>query len=260
MESFELIDSHAHLDAEAFDADRDECVARALAAGVTRILTVGAGYGPVSAHRAIALAEKHSQVWASVGLHPHDASHGTNAAELRSLAAHPKVVAIGETGLDFFKELSPRAAQQEAFELQIDIALEAKKPIIIHSRDAGEECIATLERKGASAVGGVFHCYAEDAAFAVRLRKINFLVSFPGTLTFKKAENVRAVCRDIPLDQIMVETDSPYMAPEPNRGKRCEPAFVLETARCLAQVKGLPLKEVAAITTSNALRLFSNMR
>ncbi len=260
MAALELIDTHAHLDAEAFDADRDECVRRALAAGVTRIVTVGAGYGSASASRAIALAERHSQVWASVGLHPHDASLGVKIDELRALASHPKVVAIGETGLDYCKELSPRAAQQEAFELQIDLALAVGKPLIIHSRDAGQECLATLERKGAEAVGGVFHCYAEDAAFAARLRNIRFLVSFPGTLTFKKADAVRAVCRDIPLEQIMVETDSPYMAPEPNRGKRCEPAFVAHTAACLAQVKGLPVEEVAAITTKNALTLFSSMR
>lgn len=256
----ELIDSHAHLDADVFDQDRDECVRRANVAGVTRILTVGAGYGAESARRAIALAERHDCVWASIGVHPHDAKLGVEVEELRALAQHPKVVAIGETGLDFCKELSPRADQFEAFERQVVLALEVRKPLIIHSRDAGNDCLALLQRMGAAAVGGVFHCYAEDAAFAGKLREINFRVSFPGTLTFKKAEIVRAVCKDIPLDQILVETDSPYMAPEPHRGKRCEPAFVALTAAHLAQVKGLPLEDVAAITTANTLKLFSNMR
>lgn len=260
MASAELIDSHAHLDADAFELDRDECIQRALAAGVTRILTVGAGYGAESARRAIALAERHAQLWASVGVHPHDAQLGVDLDELLPLAKHPKVVAIGETGLDFFKELAPRAAQLQAFERQIELALQVGKPLIIHSRNAGQECLSLLEQRGAAAVGGVFHCYAEDATFAAQLRVINFRVSFPGTLTFKKAEGVRAVCKEIPLEQILVETDAPYMAPEPHRGKRCEPAFVAQTAACLAQVKGLPLDEVAAITTANTLKLFSHMR
>jgi len=256
----EITDSHAHLDAQAFDEDRDVCVSRALAAGVTRILTVGAGYGAVSAQRAVELAEKHPNVWASVGLHPHDASLGVDLESLRLLAQHPKVVAIGETGLDFVKELSPRHQQVPVFEQQVLLALEVGKPLIIHSRGAGEECLETLCRLGANAVGGVFHCYAEDAEFAAKLKTIGFLVSFPGLLTFKKSGPVRDICRAIPIEQILVETDAPYMAPEPYRGKRCESAFVVETLKCLAALKGISPEDAAQVTTQNALRLFSHMR
>lgn len=258
--ALELLDSHTHLDSEAFDIDREACIERARANGITRILTVGAGRGLASTRGAIALAESYDWIWASAGIHPHDAGQDLDISDLKKLAEHPKVVAIGETGLDFFKNLAPIDKQYEYFELQIELALAVKKPLIIHSRQAGEECLKLLETKNASAVGGVFHCYAEQAAFAERLRAIGFLVSFPGTLTFKKAEALRTVCKAIPLEQMMVETDAPFMAPEPHRGKRCEPAFVLETARCLATLKGLPLEEVAAITTSNALKLFSTMR
>ena len=235
--ALELLDSHTHLDSESFDIDREACIERARANGITRILTVGAGRGLASTRGAIALAESYDWIWASAGIHPHDAGQDLDISDLKKLAEHPKVVAIGETGLDFFKNLAPIDKQYEYFELQIELALAVKKPLIIHSRQAGEECLKLLETKNANAVGGVFHCYAEDAAFAERL-----------------------ICKAIPLEQMMVETDAPFMAPEPHRGKRCEPAFVLETARCLATLKGLPLEEVAAIPTSNALKLFSTMR
>lgn len=256
----DLIDSHTHLDSEQFDSDRDECIQRALAAGVTRLLSVGASRGLDSARSAIALAERYPFIWASAGIHPHDAGHDLAWGELEQLAQHPKVVAIGETGLDFFRDWSPRVRQYALFEHQIDLAVRVAKPLIIHSREAGEECLRILEERGAHRVGGVFHCYAENATFAERLKKIGFLVSFPGALTFKKSDQMRTVCKEIPIEQIMVETDAPYMAPEPHRGNRCESAFVVDTARCLAKVKGLSLDEVAAITTGNALRLFSTMR
>jgi len=256
----DLTDSHTHLDAEQFDSDRDGCIERAVAAGVTRLLSVGAGRGLDSARSAIALAERYPFIWASAGIHPHDAGHDLAWSDLEQLAMHPRVVAIGETGLDFYRDWAPRERQYALFEHQIDLALRVRKPLIIHSRDAGEECLRVLAERGAQGVGGVFHCYAENAAFAERLRSIGFLVSFPGSLTFKKSEQMRETCRSIPLEQIMVETDAPYMAPEPHRGKRCESAFVVETARCVAKVKGLSLEEVAAITTENALRLFSTMR
>ena len=260
MTHLDLIDTHAHIDSEPFDGDRDACLARARAVGVQRIISIGASRGIASAHTSIALAERHPDVWASVGIHPHDAGQDLALGELEALAQHPKVVAIGETGLDFFRDWSPRERQYALFEHQIDLAIRVSKPLIIHSREAGEECIRVLTERSAQRVGGVFHCYAENAAFAERLQKIGFLVSFPGVLTFKKSDAMRAVAKEIPLEQIMVETDAPYMAPEPNRGKRCEPAFVVDTARALAAVKGLPLEEVAAITTQNALRLFSTMR
>jgi TatD DNase family protein len=256
----EIIDTHCHLDSEPFNQDRDEVIERAVAAGVTRMITIGTGQGLAGASRAIALAEAHPMVWATVGVHPHNADITLDLAHLEKLAHHNKVVAIGETGLDFFRDWAPVDAQHAVFEAQIAIARRVKKPLVIHSRNAGTASLETLIRHDARDVGGVLHCFSEDAAFAAQLREINFLVSFPGQLTFKKANEVREVCKAIPLEQILVETDSPYLAPEPHRGKRCEPAYVVETTRMLAQIKGLSLEEVAAITTDNALRLFAQMR
>jgi TatD DNase family protein len=256
----EVIDSHLHLDAEAFDADRAACIERAVAAGVTTLISIGAGYGGLrSAYKAIELAEAYPFIWATVGVHPHDADDNFDAEELQRLAQHPKVVALGETGLDFFKTLASPARQYEAFKVQIEIARSVGKPLVIHSRNAAEECLRVLQEGKAHEVGGVFHCYAENAAFAARLWQLGFYVSFPGTLTFKKADNVRATCAEIPLEQILIETDSPYMAPEPLRGKRCEPAFVVETAKKMAAVRGITFDEVARVTHNNTHKLFSTM-
>lgn len=256
----EIIDSHTHLDREEFDEDRAACIQRAIAAGVTRMVSIGTGDGVAGAQRAIALAEQHDAVWATAGVHPHDAAYEIDPAEFESLAGHSKVVAIGETGLDFYRDWAPVPLQYSRFEMQIEVAKRVKKPLIIHSRQAGKECLQVLKQNKAEIVGGVFHCFAEDGAFAKQLREIGFYVSFPGVLTFKKAEDVRDVCRAVPLEQILVETDAPFLAPEPHRGKRCEPAFVVETTKRLAAIKGLSIEEVAAITTANALRLFSVMR
>jgi len=255
-----LVDSHTHLDAEAFNEDRDAVIERAVNAGVTRLITIGAGRGIDSARAAVALAANNAHIWATVGIHPHDTGADLALPEIETLASHPRVVAIGETGLDFFRDWAPVDKQHRYFEKQIELALRVKKPLIIHSRDAGSQCLEILQRLGAAQVGGVFHCYSEDAAFAQTLRTMNFLVSFPGALTFKKSTATREICKNIPLDQIMVETDAPYLAPEPYRGKRCESSFVVETARCLATVHGIPFEEVARITTANALRLFSTMK
>jgi len=255
--ALEIIDTHCHLDHEPFDVDRDACIERAVQAGVTRMITIGTGKGLTGAHRALALAERYPMIWASVGVHPHSAGETFEPAELERLAQHPRVVAIGETGLDFYRDWSPVDKQYEVFRLQIELAKKVKKPLIIHSRNAGAECLRMLVENNAREVGGVLHCFSEDVSFASRLREINFLVSFPGQLTFKKAEELRAICKEIPLEQIMVETDSPFLAPEPLRGQRCEPAFVVETARKLASIKGLSLEQVAEITTRNALTLFS---
>ena len=253
----EIIDSHLHLDAEAFSADQEACIERAMAAGVTTMISIGAGYGGLSsAYKAISLAERYPAIWATAGVHPQDADQQVDLAELRRLAQHPKVVAIGETGLDFFKKLSSPERQYHLFVEQIRIAREVRKPLIIHSREAGEECLRLLSENNAQEVGGVFHCFAEDASFAQRLWEIGFYVSFPGIITFKKSEHTRSICAQIPLEQILVETDSPYLAPEPHRGKRCEPAFVVETARRLAEIKGVTLEEVATVTSANTRRLF----
>lgn len=256
----EIIDTHCHLDSEPFNHDRDEVVARALEAGVTRLITIGTGGGLSGASKAIALSEMYPMVWATVGVHPHNADLSLDLTPLEQLALHPKVVAIGETGLDFFRDWAPVDAQHQVFQAQIALARKVKKPIVIHSRNAGEATLDTLFRHNAKDVGGVVHCFSENAEFAERLREINFQVSFPGQLTFKKAHEVREVCKAIPLEQILVETDAPYLAPEPHRGKRCEPAFVVETTKVIAQIKGLSLEEVAAITTGNALQLFSQIR
>jgi len=261
MSEIELFDTHTHLDAGAFDPDRELVIQRAIATGVTRMVTIGAGYGAESAQRAVALAEAHSEIWATVGIHPHDAQTPIAALDdLRRLAQHPRVVAIGETGLDFFRDWSPADLQEEWFNIQIDLALEVKKPLIIHSRQAGERVIEILQNSGAEEVGGVFHCYAENADFAARLAGINFMVSLPGTITFKKAQELRDIVSAIPLSQIMLETDAPYMAPEPNRGARCESAMILDTAKKLAEIKNISLNEVAAITTDNAMRFYKLTR
>lgn len=256
----EITDSHTHLDSAEFASDQAACIERAHAAGVTRMLTIGTGEGLTGATRAIALAEKYPSIWASAGVHPHDAAHDVDPKTFEKLASHPKVVAIGETGLDFYRDWAPKDKQHERFEMQIALAKKVKKPLIIHSRQAGDECLRLLREGNAQEVGGVFHCFAEGADFAEQLRAMGFYVSFPGLLTFKKAEEVRKTCAAIPIEQILVETDAPFLAPEPHRGKRCEPSFVVETARRLAAIKGLSLEEVAAITTANALKLFCLMR
>ena len=256
----DITDSHTHLDSKEFDEDRAAVIERARAAGVTRMLTIGTGNGLDGAGRAIALAEEYPFIWASAGVHPHNAADGIDPALFEKLASHPKVVAIGETGLDFYRDWAPVDKQYERFEMQIDLAKQVKKPLIIHSRQAGAQSFKILHERNARDVGGVFHCFAENADFAARLWDMGFYVSFPGLLTFKKAQEVRDICAAVPLEQILIETDAPFLAPEPHRGKRCEPAFVVQTAQRLAEIKGLSLEEVAAITTSNTLKLFSHMR
>jgi TatD DNase family protein len=224
------------------------------------MLTIGTGNGLDGAERALALAEAYPFVWASAGVHPHNAGDEIDPILFEKLARHPKVVAIGETGLDFYREWAPVDKQYERFATQIELAKQVKKPLIIHSRCAGEESIKMLGDHNAHEVGGVFHCFAENAAFAGRLWEMGFYVSFPGLLTFKKAQEVREICAAIPLEQILIETDAPFLAPEPHRGKRCEPAFIVQTAKRLAEIRGLSLEEVAAITTANTLKLFSHMR
>jgi TatD DNase family protein len=251
-----LIDSHTHLAAKDFDSDREETIQRAQEAGIAQMICVGAGYGAESAKLALALAEEHSFIFASVGIHPNDAAHPFDPLLLRDLASHPKVVAIGETGLDYYWNYASKEQQRLWFRHQIELALEVKKPIVIHSREAGEDCISTLKEYPVSEVGGVFHCFAEDAAFAARLRELKFLISVPGTVTFKNAELVRTVAKEVPLDQLMVETDAPFMAPVPYRGKRNEPAFMVETAKKIAECRGISLEELAIATSANASRLF----
>ncbi len=252
----ELFDTHCHLHYEDFNKDREDVFRRAADVGVTRFLAVGAGGGVEGSRGAVTLAIERPNVWASVGIHPLDAGQNIDRAEIELLAAQPRVVAIGETGLDYFKEWAPREVQKDVFRWQIELAKQHKKPIIIHSRDAGADCLELLTEGNAREVGGVFHCYSEGIDFAKKALDINFLVSIPGVVTFKKSEQLREIVRAIPLDQLMVETDAPYLAPEPNRGKRCESSHVRLTAECIAKVRGISLEELAAATTANALKLF----
>ncbi len=252
----QLIDTHTHLDADDFDPDREDVIKRAQAAGVAAFITIGAGSGMQSAENAVALSERYNFIWCSVGIHPNDAGKPYDLKRIKELASHPRVLAIGESGLDYFRDWATKEEQFRAFEAQIGIALDLNKPIIIHSREAGQDCLDLLIKMDAKRTGGVFHCYSEDAAFATRLAQINFMVSVPGNITFKKSEQFREAISAIPLSQIMLETDAPYLAPEPNRGKRCESAMMVETAKMVARVKGLSLEEVAAATTANAKRFF----
>lgn len=252
-----LIDTHTHLDNAAFDADREEVISRARAAGIKAFVTIGVTAGFQGSENALALAAKYPDVFCSVGVHPHDATTPLDPERLFKYGQGPKVVAVGETGLDFFKEWSPREAQYEWFRAHIQVAKRLKKPLVIHSRSAGPECLQVLIEEDARAVGGVFHCYGEDAAFANRLAEINFKVSLPGVITFKKATALREAVKAIPLEQIMLETDAPYLAPEPFRGKRCESALMVHTAQALAELKGLTFEEVATATTQTAIKFFN---
>ena len=256
MTALEFLDSHSHLDSSEFDGDREMVIERARAAGVKRLIVVGADSGFESARRAVALAVRYPGIFASVGLHPNDAKLPVDTSPLRDLASNAKVVAIGETGLDFYRDWAPPALQESWFRAQIELARAVKKPLIIHSRQAGNRALQILIENGAAEVGGVFHCFSESAEFAAELRAIGFMVSFPGSLTFKNAQTARDAARLIPLEQILIETDAPFLAPAPWRGRRCESAYVVETAKALAEVKSCPLERIAKETTDNAARLF----
>lgn len=251
----QLIDTHCHLTDK--NAGYIEAITeRAANCSVTRFICIGASEGSGSARQAIALAEKYPHIWATIGIHPHDADNFQNVDEIKNLAQHPKVVAIGETGLDYFRDWAKKENQLALFKAQIALAKEVKKPLVIHSREAASDCLEILKQESAHLVGGVYHCYAEDADYAKKIRELNFLVSFTGNVTFKKASNIQSAAKEIPLSQIMLETDAPYMAPEPFRGKESEPMHVYQVATKIAELKNQTLEEVARITTENALRLF----
>lgn len=251
----ELTDTHCHLPMLEHKP-LEQIFADAAEAGVTRMICIGAAEEIDSAHKAIDLAEEYENVWATVGIHPHDAGKCKDVLPLEPLLDHKKAVAVGETGLDFFRDWAPIEDQRKVFADTISLAKNFGKPLIIHCRDAHEETLKTLKKLKADEVGGVFHCYAEDDEFAKALADINFLVSLTGILTFKKAEELRDSVSRIPLEQIMLETDCPYMAPEPHRGKPAEPAHVLHIAECLAEVKGISVEEVAEATNNTAFKFF----
>lgn len=253
--AIDLIDTHCHLPA-IDQAPLETILARAKEAGVTRYVCIGASEGKKSAADAVSLAESFDTIWATVGVHPHDAKTYTDLDGLEALAAHPKVVAIGETGLDYFRDWAPRENQMKLFENTIQFAKNLGKPLVIHCRDAAEDTFEVLKKLDAKKVGGVFHCFAQDAKYAERLEELNFIVSFPGSITFKSAALLRETVKAIPLSRIMLETDAPYMAPEPFRGKPSEPAHVFYTAKKLAEIKDVSLEEVARVTSQTAEKFF----
>ncbi len=242
-----LVDSHCHLDDEKFDADREQVMERAREAGVETMMAIGTG-GALDV--AILQAERYPFVYATIGVHPHDASKATaeTFARLRDLAQHPKVLAIGEIGLDYHYDFSPRDVQRAVFDRQLEIAALAAKPIVIHTREAWDHTMAHVT---ALPHGGILHCFTGDETQARQALAVGFHLSFGGVLTFPKAESVREAARITPDDRLLVETDCPYLAPVPHRGKRNEPAFVVETARRLAQVRGTTTEAIAAVTTRN---------
>ena len=255
--SLSLVDSHAHLDGKRFADDLNAILQRATEQGVDTILTVGCNLE--SSRRSIELARQYPQIYASVGIHPHDAETASKEAlnELRRLTTtSDKVVAIGETGLDYYRNHSPHASQKKAFIDQIRLARELQLPLIIHDRDAHEDVLQILREEKASEIGGVLHCFSGDLNMARQCVDLGFYISFPGTITYPANESLRDVARALPIDVMLVETDAPYLAPQQWRGKRNEPAYVRATAEYLARLKGLTLDDVARITSLNCYRLF----
>jgi TatD DNase family protein len=253
-----MIDSHCHLDFAEYASDRAEMLARARAAGVTAFVCIGSGSDTVSARQAVSLAAAEGDVWAAVGVHPHDVARMSEAdwTELEGLARAPRVVGVGETGLDYHYDLSPRDAQRAAFERFVALARAARRPVISHVRDAHDDAARILREAGAAAVGGVIHCFTGGVAEARPYLDLGHHLSFSGILTFKNAAPIREAAAFAPLDRILIETDAPFLAPIPHRGKRNEPAFIVETLRVLAEVRGATVAEVEAATTANTRRLF----
>ena len=253
-----LIDSHCHLDYPDFSEDRDAVIDRARAAGVGLMLTISCKV--TQADKIIALAQTHDDIFCSVGIHPHEAGSEpeTKAEKLIELATHEKVVGIGETGLDYFYEHSPREAQKKNFIQHIEAARRSKLPLIVHTRDADDDTADMLESEyQAGAYTGLIHCFTAGEELAKRMLDIGFYISVSGIATFKSAQSLRDIIKTVPLDRLLVETDAPWLAPTPHRGKRNEPAFVKHTAEMLAELKGVRLEEIEETTTQNFFRLFT---
>jgi TatD DNase family protein len=249
-----LVDSHCHLDDPQFESDRQAVLERALAAGVTALLAVGTGDGPPDLEAGIRQAEARDFVWATVGVHPHDARKAGPETwrRLEELLAHPKVVAVGEIGLDYHYDNSPRDQQRAVFIEQLRMAAAARKPVVIHTREAWEDTWRLLaEHWAPRGHGAIMHCFSGGPEEARRALDMGFHLAFGGVVTYPKADRVRQAARMTPLDRLLVETDAPYLAPAPLRGKRNEPAFIVETARRLAELKGVTLEALAQATTHN---------
>lgn len=251
-----LIDSHAHLELDPLGKEPDKVVSRAYQAGVAAIITVGIDLE--HAKKALDLAGRFEQVYACVGFHPHNAETVTAEAlvEMEQLAGHPKVVGYGEVGLDFFRNLSPRDIQIQVFQDQLTIAKRLGKPVVIHLRSAYPKGLEILEDAAPFPAGGVIHCFSGEMQDALRFLDLGFHISIPGTITYKKNEKLRAIVKNLPQDRIVLETDCPFLAPEPLRGKDNEPAYIVHTANKVAEVRDTRVQDVARVTSQNAVKLF----
>jgi TatD DNase family protein len=260
-----FVDSHAHLDGKQFDSDRDEVIRRAQEAGVQAMVAIGNGDGPPILDAGIQLAEKHPLMYATIGIHPHEAKLASDDAyaEMERLARNPKVIAWGEIGLDYYYDHSPKATQKQVFARQMDLAATANLPIVIHCRpsegtdDAWEDCLQLIQNDWESkGIGGILHCFTGTWPHAKRALDMGFMVSFAGNITFPKAQQIRDAAAQVPLDSILIETDCPYLAPVPHRGKRNEPSFVRETARKVGELRGKTMEEIGELTSRNFYRFF----
>lgn len=266
-----FIDSHAHLEGNRYDGDRHEVLARAKQNGIEAYLAIGNGDGPETADCGIKLAEKYDgraefpRIWASVGIHPHEANLANEAADTQMLAwaRNPRVIAWGEIGLDYYYDHSPREVQKEVFRQQMDLAKAARLPIIIHCRpsdnseNAWDDCLTLIDEKWRpTGLGGILHCFTGSVSHASRALDMGFMISFAGNITFPKAQSIRDAAKMIPIDRVLIETDSPYLAPIPYRGKRNEPAFVKEVACQIGELRGLSTDEIGLATTQNFYRFF----
>jgi TatD DNase family protein len=270
-----FIDSHAHLDGKRYDSDRDEVLARAKRSGIEAYLAIGNGDGPETANCGIQLAEtydgkpEYPRIWASVGIHPHEASLANESADSKMLdwARHPKVIAWGEIGLDYFYDHSPREVQKTVFRKQMELAQMSKLPIIIHCRpsdkseNAWNDCLSLIdEHWHSSGLGGILHCFTGSVEHARRALDLGFMISFAGNITFPKAQSIRDSAQMVPLDRMLIETDSPYLAPIPHRGQRNEPAFVREVARQIGELRALPADKIGSETAQNFYKFFGLVR
>jgi TatD DNase family protein len=254
-----LVDSHCHLEIADFGDEREAVIARAREAGVSAFVCIGSGKSLDEVKNAVALAETHPDIYAGVGIHPHDAARLPEGAleEIERLAAtHPRVVAVGETGLDYHYDNSPRAEQQAALRAFIQIARRTQKPLSLHIRDAHDDALAICAEEKAAEVGGAVHCFTGTLSEAQRWVSLGFHISFSGAVTFKSAAQIREAAAWVPLDRLLVETDCPYLAPVPLRGKRNEPAYLVHTARLIAEVRGIAYETLAEAATANTHALF----
>ena len=250
-----LIDSHAHIQLDRFDTDREAVLERAKDTGVHAIMVIG--FDLDTSRRAIVLAEKYDWIYATVGMHPHDAKdlNDETIRIFRNFAAHPKVIALGEMGLDYYRNLSPRPVQKEAFEHQLDLAEELDLPIVIHNREAYHDILPILQARRGK-VRGVMHCFSGDVQIMRQSLALGFYIGIGGPVTYRKSDALQEVAQEVPADALLVETDCPWLAPQFRRGKRNEPAYVRATAEKIAELRGISLEEIGEITTQNFEGLF----